>query len=129
MRVETASSCASWSAPSMGHHVTLDLPPELAERAQAVAAQSHRRMEDVLLEWLRRAATDVPVDLLPDEQVLALRDQQMSEDEQRELSDLLARQREGSLDGFERRRFDELMHIYRHGMVQKAQALKVAVDR
>jgi hypothetical protein len=82
-----------------------------------------------LLEWLRCAATDVPVDLLPDEQVLALRDQQISEDEQRELSHLLARQREGSLDGVERRRLDELMHIYRHGMVQKAQALKVAVDR
>jgi len=37
-------------------------------------------MEDVLLEWLGRAATDAPVDLLPDEQVLVLRDQQMSED-------------------------------------------------
>ena len=113
----------------MGHHVTLDLPPEVAERARAVAAQSHRRAEDVLLEWLGRAATDVPVDLLPDEQVLALRDQQMSEDQQRELGDLLARQREGSLDTLARHRLDELMDIYRRGMVQKAQALKVAVDR
>jgi hypothetical protein len=113
----------------MGHHVTLDLPPEVAERAQAVAAQSHRRVEDVLLEWLGRAATYVPVDLLPDEQVLALRDQQMSEDQQRELGDLLARQREGSLDASARHRLDELMDIYRRGMVQKAQALKVAVDR
>src|ERR671937_114769 len=113
----------------MGHHVTLDLPPELAERAQAVALRSHRPVEDVLLEWLGRAATDVPIDLLPDEQVLALRDQQMNEDQQRELGDLLARQREGSLDGVERRRLNELMDIYRRGMVQKAQALKVAVDR
>ena len=113
----------------MGHYVTLDLPPELAERAQAVAAQSHRRVEDVLLEWLGRAATDVPVDLLPDEQVLAMRDQQMSEDLQRELGALLARQREASLDGVERHRLNELMDIYRRGMVQKAQALKVAVDR
>ena len=67
----------------MGHHVTLDLPPEGTERVQAVAVQSHRRVEDVLLEWLGRAATDVPVDLLPDEQVLALRDQQMGQDQQR----------------------------------------------
>ena len=127
--VDIASSCESWRAPSISHHVTLDLPPEVAERAQAVAAQSHRRMEDVLLEWLGRAATDVPVDLLPDEQVLALRDQQMSEDLQRELGALLARQREGRLDGVERQRLNELMDIYRRGMVQKAQALKVAVDR
>jgi uncharacterized protein YbgA (DUF1722 family) len=53
----------------------------------------------------------------------------MSEDQQRELGDLLARQREGSLDGIERRRLNELMDLYRRGMVQKAQALKVAVDR
>ena len=113
----------------MGHQVTLDLPPELAERALAVAAQSHRQVEDVLLEWLGRAAMDVPVNLLPDEQVLALRDQQMSEDQQHALGALLARQREGRLDGVERQRLNELMDIYRRGMVQKAQALKVAVDR
>ncbi len=62
----------------MGQVITLDLPSDLAWHAQAVAVQSHRRVEDVLLEWLGCAATDVPVDILPDEQVLALRDQQMS---------------------------------------------------
>ncbi len=113
----------------MSHVVTLDLPPGLAERAQAVAVQSHRRLEDVLLEWIDRAATDVPIDLLSDEQVLALRDRQMAEDQQRELSELLASQREGCLDDVMRRRLDHLMGIYRRGMTQKAQALKVAVDR
>ena len=53
----------------------------------------------------------------------------MSEDQQRALGALLARQREGRLDGVERQRLNELMDIYRRGMVQKAQALKVAVDR
>ncbi len=53
----------------------------------------------------------------------------MSEDQQRELGDLLARQREGSLDALAQHRLDELVDIYRRGMVQKAQALKVAVDR
>jgi len=113
----------------MSHVVTLDLPPALAARVQAAAAQSHRRLEDVLLEWIDRAATDVPVDLLSDEQVLALRDHQMAEDQQRELSELLASQREGCLDDAMRRRLGDLMDIYRRGMVQKAQALKVAVDR
>ena len=113
----------------MGQVITLDLPSDLAWHAQAVAVQSHRRVEDVLLEWLGRAATDVPVDILPDEQVLALRDQQMDEDQQRALGDLLARQREGVLDDTERHQLDDLMDVYRRGMVQKAQALKVAVDR
>jgi len=86
-------------------------------------------MEDVLLEWLGRAATDAPIDLLPDEQILALRDQQMSEDQQSELGELLASQREGGLGDASRRRLDELMGLYRRGMTRKAQALKVAVDR
>lgn len=53
----------------------------------------------------------------------------MSQGEQDELSALLARQREGALDDVARRQLDELMAIYRRGMVQKAQALKVAVER
>lgn len=55
----------------MSHVVTLDLPSDRAWRVQAVAVQSHRRVEDVLPEWLERAATDVPVGLLSGEQVLA----------------------------------------------------------
>ena len=113
----------------MSHSVTLNLPDDLAQRAQTVAAQTQRRMEDVLLEWLGAAATDVPVESLPDAEVLALRDQEMSAAEQRELSDLLARQREGQLDDEARARLDDLMGIYRRGLVRKAQALKVAVER
>jgi hypothetical protein len=113
----------------MGHIFTLDLPSDLAERAQAVAEQSHRPVEDVLLEWLGRAASDVPVDSLPDHEILALADMSLSEDDQRELSDLLARQREDDLDGMARMRLDQLMGVYRRGMVRKAEALKVAVER
>lgn len=113
----------------MDHHVTLDLPPDVAQRAEAVAVRSHRRVEDVLLEWLLHAATDVPVDLLSDAQVLVLCDQQMSEEQQRDLGDLLERQREGRLDQSARRQLTDLMDVYRRGLIRKAQALKVAVDR
>jgi hypothetical protein len=41
----------------------------------------------------------------------------------------LARQREGTLNDTERHQLDHLMDVYRRGMVRKAQALKVAVDR
>jgi hypothetical protein len=54
---------------------------------------------------------------------------QMSDAEQAELSELLARQREGALSDDERGRLDALMRSYRQGMVRKAQALKVAVER
>jgi len=113
----------------MGQTVSLDLPPDLAQRAAAVAQQTHRRVEDVLLEWLGRAARDVPIESLPDDQVLALANREMNNSEQRELSALLSSQREGTLDEAARRQLDKLMASYRRGMVEKAQALKVAVER
>jgi hypothetical protein len=60
---------------------------------------------------------------------LALRDLQMSDELQAELSDLLARQRERTLDTPARGRLDELMSMYRRGLVRKAQAVTVAVER
>ena len=113
----------------MGEIVTLELPEPLAQSARAVARQTQRSVEAVLLEWLDRAATELPVELLPDDQVLALRDIQLSADQQEALSDLLARQREGGLTGVERTQLDSLLALYRRGLVRKAQALKVAVDR
>jgi hypothetical protein len=113
----------------MSETVTLEVPDNLAERARAVAAQTHRPLEEVLIAWLARVAAEVPVEELPDADVLELRDTQMSEAEQAELSALLARQREGTLSDDERGQLDALMRSYRRGMVRKAWALKVAVDR
>ena len=42
---------------------------------------------------------------------------------------LLARNREGSLTSDERRRLDELMQVYRRGLIRKAQTIHVAVQR
>ena len=109
--------------------MTLELPEPLAKSARAVARQSQRSVEAVLLEWLDHAATELPTELLPDDQVLALRDLQLSAEQQEALSDLLARQGEGSLTGAERVQLDNLLALYRRGLVRKAQSLKVAVDR
>ena len=113
----------------MSEIVTLELPDVLVQSARSVADRTHRRIEDVLVEWLGRAVTDVPIDALPDDQVLALGELQMSDTEQAELSDLLAGHCEGTLDGVERARLAALMESYRRGMVRKAQALQVAVTR
>lgn len=112
----------------MGMHVTLDLPEELARRAQA-AAQSRRPLEEVLVEWLDRAGKDQPVDALPDDQLLEVCDSTLDSQQQDSLSDLLERNREGSLTPAEREQLDALMQVYRRGLVRKAQALQVAVSR
>jgi hypothetical protein len=113
----------------MNEIVTLEIPEQAAQRAREIAARTQRRLEDVLVEWIDRAVTESPVESLPDDQVLALCDLQMEAAQQEELTDLLAGHREGHLGEAERARLDELMHIYRRGLVRKAQALKVAVER
>lgn len=86
-------------------------------------------MEKALLDWLGRVAAETPVDLLSDEQVLAVADGQVDDGEQEELSALLVRQREGDLDAAGRERLAALLGAYRTGMTRKAQATAVAVAR
>jgi len=113
----------------MSVKVTVELPEELAQRARTVAAQTRRRLEDVLVEWIDRAGTEPEVELLPDDQLLALCDGQLDDSAQSELSALLARNREGELAGTEAGRLEELMRLYRRGLVRKARAWKTAVAR
>ncbi len=113
----------------MSETVTLSLPDAVAQSAQLEALRTKRTDEDVQLDWLDRAAGEPAVEALPDEDVLALRDYEMEPDQQRELSDLLAEQREDSLDPQGRNRLESLMRSYRRGMVLKARALNVAVER
>ncbi|MHC5773331.1 hypothetical protein [Nostoc sp.] len=53
----------------------------------------------------------------------------METQQQEVFSELLARHREGQLNDAEVRQLDELMQVYRRGLVSKARALKVAVER
>ena len=90
----------------MSEIVTLELPEEVTRRAKEMAAHTRRRIEDVLVEWLDRAAAEPPVESLPDDQVLVLCDLQMDGEQQKELSDLLARNREGQLNQADHERLD-----------------------
>jgi hypothetical protein len=114
---------------SMSEIVTLELPEHVVRSAQAVASRTHRRVEEVLVDWIDQAAAEVPVECLSDEEILRLCDMQMADEDQNELSYLLARNREGQLDNTDHTRLDALMQTYRRGIVRKAQAWKVAVAR
>jgi hypothetical protein len=109
--------------------VTLVLPEELARRARDEARRSHRRLEDVVLGWLGQVAAERPIEDLSDVEILALCDLQLAEPLQAELSQLLDRQRESQLDVNGRRRLDEVMATYRRGLVRKARATTIAVER
>jgi predicted phage gp36 major capsid-like protein len=83
----------------------------------------------VLAEWLKSVVNDLPVEALPDAEVLALTELQLSAEQQSALSEMLAKNRENELDAEERRKLDELMRAYEHGLLRKSQALREAVQR
>ncbi len=113
----------------MGVKVTVELSEELAHRARAVADQTHRSFEEVLVALIDRAAAEPAVELLPDDQVLALCNSEMAVDQQVELSELLEQNREGLLEQSGQNRLEELLRVYRRGLVCKAQALRIAGAR
>ena len=112
----------------MPHSVTLTLPESLLSAAELQARRDARPVEAVLLEWLSQGA-DLPVVSLSDDQVLELTRLQLSEKEQAQLSDLLKKQRETQLTPPEGEALMRLMNVYRRGLLRKAEAHKVAVER
>jgi hypothetical protein len=113
----------------MNEQITARVSDRVVRSAAHVAAQSQRRIEDVLADWLDQVVTELPVDELPDQEVLALAELQLSPEQQATLSELLMQNREGTLNAEGRHRLDEMMRIYEHGLLRKAQALRVAVQR
>lgn len=109
--------------------ITLELPDKIAENAQHAAEQTKRSLAEVLLTWLDRAAEEIPVAELSDDQILSLTKLQMDEASQSELSELLAQNREGSLGDSSNQRLEQLMGVYRYNLVRKAEAFKVAMER
>ena len=113
----------------MSEQITIQVSDRVMRNAAHAATQNQRPIEDVLAEWLEQAITAMPIETLSDEEVLALTDLQLTQDQQGSLSDLLVLSREGHLDTEGQRRLDDLMRFYEHGLLRKVQALRIAVQR
>lgn len=113
----------------MSETVTLELPDDLAQKVRRFSAAHQRRLEDVVVDWIGRAVEEPSVESLSDDELLTLCDSQLDDDQQNELSQLLALQSEGVLSVSDLQRLDELMGIYRKGLVTKARAWRTAVAR
>ena len=113
----------------MSEQITIQVSDQVVRHAATVASQTQRRIEDVLAEWLELVVNELPVEALSDTEVLGLTELELSDEQQAALSVLLERNRENSLDEQDRRHLDELMRVYEHGLLRKAQALRAAVHR
>jgi hypothetical protein len=113
----------------MSEKILVELPDDVAQQLRAIAARSQRSFDEVLVDWIRRAGAEPVLELLSDEELLAVCDSQPEPHQEEELSELLERNQDGTLSDPERVRLDELMRQYRGGLVRKAQAIKVAMSR
>lgn len=50
--------------------VTLELPDHVLRSARKMAARTQRRIEEVFVDWMEKAATDVAVETLSDAELL-----------------------------------------------------------
>ncbi len=114
---------------NMSELIALEIPESLVKKVKEIAAFNRQGIEEMLIEWIDRTINDIPIEALPDEQVLALCNLQMGEEQQRVFSDLQSRHSEGLLNAQEIKKLNELMQVYRHGSVRKAKAMQVAVMR
>lgn len=111
----------------MSQVLELDVPDELATRAQLEATRSSRPVQAVMIDWLQAGADDL--EHLADNQLLAVCDTTMNAADNAELSELLAANREGTLKPNDRQRLAALMSHYQQGLLRKARAWRIAVAR
>jgi hypothetical protein len=114
---------------TMSQQITIEVSEQVVRQATQVAAQTERSVEEVLASWLEAAVSELPVEELSEEELLALTELRLTGEQQAALDDLLAQNREGTLGVEEKKQLDELMRLYEHGLLRKAQALRVAVQR
>ena len=113
----------------MSQQITIEVSEQVVRQATQVAAQTERSVEEVLASWLESAVSELPIEELSDEEVLALTELHLTNEQQAALDELLAQNREGTLDAEEQKQLDELMRLYERGLLRKSQALRVAVQR
>lgn len=113
----------------MSRQVTIQVSDQVRRQPAQVASQTSRSVEDVLAAWLESATIERPVEEFSDDEMLALAELRLTDEQDSSMSELLERNREGTLDADGQRELDEMILLYEHGLLRKAQALRVTVQR
>jgi hypothetical protein len=117
--------------------VTVTLPDDIYQRAEHLARLTGRNVAEVLADTIDLSlqplglqhSDERPLADCSDAEMLALAEAQMDPAQDRRLSELLARQQAGLLAEEERATLRGLLQVYQDGLLRKAQALRLAVQR
>lgn len=115
--------------------VIVNLPEETYRRARRLAQLTQRNLTDVLADTLDLSLPALGEDNAPelkrltDDQILALTELRLSDEDGEQLSELLYNQQADQLTLEQRPELARLMQIYQEGLLLKAEALVEAVSR
>lgn len=121
----------------MSTPILVNLPDEALRRAQRPADLTRRDVADVVADMVVLNLPDLPVDspqvvlndALNDEQILALAQSELPDDEDALPSHLLDAQQSGELSRDQQRQLVQLMRSYQELLLLKAEAPALAVER
>ncbi|MBM3127562.1 MAG: hypothetical protein FJ009_02885 [Chloroflexi bacterium] len=120
----------------MHTQVTVTLPSELYEHAKRWATLTRRDLSETLADALALVLNPMsppvlekPIATLSERQILALCQAQLKPSQGRRLTELLSKQREGTLSEKGRRELLALMQTYNQLWIRQSEALAEAVRR
>ena len=120
----------------MSTQITITLPDETYGRAQQLANLTKCAVADVMADTLTLSLPHLPhptsvygMDMLGNQELLALSQLEMEPVDDARLSQLLDQQQAGILEEVERRELMGLMQIYQSLLLRQAEALAEAVRR
>ena len=113
----------------MSELITIKVSDQVVRFASSIATRNHQPVAEVLSKLLETTVEEAPVESLSNDEVLLLSRMMMEEEQDKKMSELLAQQRENTIDEEGRKRLAQLMQLYEKGMLRKSQALREAVQR
>lgn len=115
--------------------ISVKLPDDLYQGVSHLAKTKKKSVATIIKNAVRKAVNEEsetlerPLAECSDNEVLALANMKMSEDENRRMSELLDKQREEMITPLERNELDILFRVYQVGNLRKAQGISEAVQR
>lgn len=113
----------------MPQQITIDVSEKVLQRASVLVREKSRNLKEVLEEWLEETIDEIRIEDLSDEEILALTESEFDDEQQRNFSRLLKRNREETLAQKEKLELDKMMKNYENGLLRKSKALREAVSR
>jgi hypothetical protein len=113
----------------MKQRITLNLRDDILRRVFDIASRSDRDPEQILEDWIARYADDLPVEALPDDEVLRLCEFEINIIQKQELRKLLYIHHDNALSYTQKTHMDELLQSYRRSIIRQARAIQVASAR